>query len=403
MIHKLSFSNFFSFKDKVTVDFVVDKNSPDTDAYFTDNYGNRISKIMTVVGANASGKTNLLKSLAFLKWFITESFSGLKPEDPISQGFKPFAFCKEINISAFELVFAIGGDIYAYNLELTANHVVKESLDIKNKETNRWNDIFSRSLVGGKNSYEANYAKLEVSSDFEKIVRGNSSVLSAAKQINNKIAVKIVNYFSNVQTSTDGMAESMNKNIPQQILSAGEYFNNNPKIKEKAEKILHTFDLGLSRFSLQEIKPPEGPAWYVPIIYHKYSDIDKEGHLTIFDESGGTRNLFSLLKDILAALETGDIVVFDELDNNLHALMVPEIVNLFRSKTTNPKNAQLFFSTHNVQILNELDKSQIVIVEKNEKNISEAWKLSDIEGVRTDENYYVKYLSGMYGGIPKFN
>jgi hypothetical protein len=100
-------------------------------------------------------------------------------------------------------------------------------------------------------------------------------------------------------------------------------------------------------------------------------------------------------------LQNGGIAVLDEMDNDLHPLMIPEIVNLFTSKNYNPKNAQLLFSTHSVQILNKLDKQQIILVEKNEKNISEAWILSDMKGVRSDDNFYAKYMAGAYGAIPK--
>ncbi|MES3032002.1 MAG: ATP-binding protein [Patescibacteria group bacterium] len=401
MIHKLSFTNFYSFKDTVTIDFVVDKNAPDTDSYFTDAYGERISKIMTIVGANASGKTNLLKSVVFLKWFIINSFTGLAPKDNISRRFKPFLFRNQKEVSSFEIIFEIVDEIYEYKLELTNERVIKEGLRVKSKETKKWSAIFDRQFKEGTKEYETNFGKLDVPSDFDKIVRENSSVLSAARQINNPYAVKIVDYFSKIQSNIDE-ADTPNKSNSQSIYSATEFFQNKPEMKEKAEKILQRFDLGISKVSIQKFFKADSTPIYIPMAHHKHSDNDQESALTIFEESGGTRNLFVLLKDILAALETGDTVVFDELDNNLHPLMVPEIINLFRSKNHNPKNAQIFFSTHNVQILNELDKPQIVIVEKNEKNISEAWKLTDIEGVRPDDNYYAKYLAGVYGGIPKF-
>jgi AAA15 family ATPase/GTPase len=401
MIHKLSFSDFYSFKDKVTIDFTVDGNAPDTDAYFTDTYGNRVSKIMTVIGANASGKTNLLKSVAFLKWFIVDSFSSLGPQDKISRGFKPFLFCAETGISNFEITFCIVDEIYEYKLGLTSERVVSESLKVKNKETNKWNSVFTRQLRENGTGYDMTFTKLDLPSDFDKIVRGNSSVLSAAKQINNLSAVKIVNYFSKIHTSFDEMGDP-SKNTYQSIYDTAEYFQNNQSIKEKAGKILQRFDLGISKFSIEKgVKSNDNSTIYLPMAYHKHVEGDKETRLMMYEESGGTRNLFLLLRDILSALEAGNSVIFDELDNNLHPLMVPEIINLFKSKNHNPKNAQLFFSTHNVQILSELDKQQIVIVEK-ENNVSEAWKLNDIEGVRPDENYYTKYLAGVYGGIPKF-
>ncbi len=401
MIHSLSFSNFYSFKEKVTIDFCVDGNAPDTDSYVTDLYENRISKIMTVVGANASGKTNLLKSVAFLRWFIVDSFSHLGPKDKIGVGFKPFLFCSNTKaVTSFDITFEVANEIYEYKLELTSERVINESLGIKSKDTGRWSNIFSRNFKENSNTYDVNFSKLGVPSDFDKIVRENSSVLSAAKQIDNEYATKIVDYFSKIQSNFDEMG-SPNKNNYESIYKAAEFFQSKPEIKEKAEKILRRFDLGISKLEIKTLLRTDSTYVYVPMSYHKHEDTDEEAVLMMHDESGGTRNLFLLLKNILSALSAGNTVIFDELDNNLHPLMVPEIINLFKSKNDNPKNAQLFFSTHNVQILSELDKQQIVIVEK-EENASKAWKLNDIEGVRADENYYTKYLAGVYGGIPKF-
>ncbi|MDD2657058.1 MAG: ATP-binding protein [Candidatus Pacebacteria bacterium] len=400
MIHKISFSNFFSFMDEVSIDFVVDNHAPDTNAYFTDSFGNRISKIMTVVGGNASGKTNLLRSVAFLRWFIADSFTDLEPTQKISEKdiYQPFLFCEQSGPSTFEITFAIEKEIYKYNLSLNNERVLNEVLSIK-KETNYWNKIFTRNYDDQRKEYSVNFAKLDLPSDFEKLVRPNSSVLSSAKQINNPHAVKIVNYFSSIQSSFDEMG-APNKNAYQALYKAAEFYHNKPEIRDKVEKILKSFDLGISKFEIQKFKRADNTEVHLPLSYHKRIDSEKEAMLLMNEESGGTRNLFLLLKDIFAALETGNIVIFDELDNNLHPLMVPEIINLFRSVNHNPHNAQLFFSSHNVQILNELDKQQIVLVEKD-KNISDAWKLSDIEGVRPGENYYTKYLAGVYGGIPR--
>lgn len=402
MIHKISFRNFFSFKEEVSIDFVVNEHAPDTDAYHRDTHGNRISKIMTVVGANASGKTNLLRSVGFLKWFIADSFSDLEPGQRITDyfnNFEQYAFCKDSGASSFEITFGLDGAIYQYNLELTAERVLAEELKVK-KESSHWSKLFSRTLKDN-GSYATNFSKLGLPSDFDKLVRPNSSVLSAAKQISNPEAVKIVGYFEKIQTGFTDVT-SHDKNTFKAIYSVAKYYHERPDIKEKVEKLLRRFDLGISKFEVRIFKRDPENEIHIPVVFHKHMDSDSESLLHMYAESGGTRNLFMLLKDIFVALETGDVVVLDELDNNLHPLMVPEIVNLFRSKNHNPLNAQLFFSTHNVQILSELDKQQIVLVEKNEDNVSDAWKLDDIQGVRSDENYYTKYLAGAYGGIPKF-
>lgn len=405
MIYKLSFSNFYSFKNKVSIDFCVDKNAPDTDSYSTDLLENRVSKIMTVIGANASGKTGLLKSLVFLKWFIVDSYSDLAPKDSITNHFHVYQFCKGTDVSNFEVVFGINKNVYKYELQLTNKSVIKEVLKIKNPETKYWNNIFSRELKESESFFINDFSKLEVSSDFDKLAnqRSNASVLSIARQVGNVLATEITDFFSKMHSNLETNLGSR-KSSHHAIMHAAEFFNANPDFKAKAEKLLRRFDLGVSKISIEEFENPSGnkTKFYLPMMYHRHSDSDIETPLPVFSESGGTQNLFILLKDILVALETGNTVVFDELDNNLHPHMIPEIINLFRSKNDNPKNAQILFSTHNVQILNELDKQQIVLVEKDDKNISNIWKLSDIQGVRPNDNYYAKYMAGFYGAIPKF-
>ena len=105
---------------------------------------------------------------------------------------------------------------------------------------------------------------------------------------------------------------------------------------------------------------------------------------------------------MLQALSKGGVVVLDELDVNLHSEMVLALIDLFIQPETNPKSAQLLFSTHSHLLLSKLDKYQIILVEKNGKGSSESWRLDEMSGVRADENYYSKYLAGAYGAVPRF-
>ena len=73
---------------------------------------------------------------------------------------------------------------------------------------------------------------------------------------------------------------------------------------------------------------------------------------------------------------------------------------MFASPVKNPNNSQLIFSTQNYSVMSKLDKQQITLVEKQKNGSSSTFRLDDISGIRTDENYYLKYLSGEYGGVP---
>jgi predicted ATPase len=81
--------------------------------------------------------------------------------------------------------------------------------------------------------------------------------------------------------------------------------------------------------------------------------------------------------------------------------MLEAILDLFGSPASNPRRAQLIFATHSSNVLNLLQKSQILLVEKNEHSESESFRLDEVEGVRTDENFSAKYLAGAYGAVPR--
>jgi len=119
-------------------------------------------------------------------------------------------------------------------------------------------------------------------------------------------------------------------------------------------------------------------------------------------ESSGTQQLFIILKTILLVLDKGGIAILDEIDVNLHPEIISALIELFIQPETNPNNAQILFSTHSHRILSRLDKYQIILVEKNEKGVSESWRLDEMgNSVRADDNYYSKYIAGTYGAVPK--
>lgn len=394
MIHKLRLKNFYSFLEETSIDFVVDKNAPVTDAYFTDPFENRLTKFMAFIGPNASGKTNLLKGIAFINWFITASFFNSKPEDEIP--FKPFMFCSKSDPSEFEIVFETKGKIFKYQLTATTKRVLSEYLSVKNKSTNRFKSLFKRDWNSAKNKYEYDMKPFDLPGDFVRLVRENASIISTAHHINHKQSVEIIDYFSSVQSNIYEGGKVSPDHTPAQAI---EFYAKNPAMRERAEEILSKFDLGISKIKIEEITTQDKQTGYVVNSAHKSIDEKKEYLLPFQYESTGTRNLFTLLRNILWVLDKGGVAVLDEMDTDLHPLMVPEIISLFTSKTYNPHNAQLLFSVHTAQVLNELDKQQITLVEKDERNISESWALKDLN-VRVDENFYAKYMSGAYGAVP---
>jgi len=400
MIHSFTCSNFYSFGDSATINFVVDKNAPNNSGYFVTSAGTRLSKVETVIGSNASGKTNVLKALPFLKWLIVDSFKEQPGEHlPV----QPFAFCKKNKeASDLSVTFEIEGKIYTYAFSVSSSRIEEEILKVTSfvKEKKATKKLFSRTWNKATKSYEFDPGRFQLPKEFKNLLRDNASVIGTAARLNHSESKTIAKYWQNLETNVveaGWVGDRLMPNATQQLLEAFAFFGDNNPLKKEAEKLLARFDLGLDSFQIKKEKTENGMNLQVRAI-HTIDGDTYPMHLNY--ESSGTKQLFVLLKSILLALAHGTVAVIDEFDVNLHPEMLLALVDLFVQEDTNPKNAQLLFSSHSHLVLSRLDKYQIILVEKNEKSMSEAWRLDYVSGVRPDDNYFAKYLAGAYGAVP---
>jgi AAA15 family ATPase/GTPase len=403
MIHSFSCKNFYSLGEEASLSFVVNDNAPKNNGYFPTISGTRLSKVETVVGPNASGKTNLLKILPFLKWLIVDSFNS-KPDEPIVV--QPFAF-GEANNSPIELsvVFEINEKVYTYSFVLTKQKILSEDLELTSfanvKKSSK--KLFSRTWNSDKGQYEFEDTNFSLQKEFKSLLRTNASVIGTAARLNHEESQIIAKFWDGIQTNVveaGWIGDHLLPNSIQQLTETLDFYSEteNQVLKEQAEKLLARFDLGLKGFLIKKEKRENNFSMNVSVA-HSF-----DGHeqlMPLHYESSGTKQLFVLLRSVLVALASGNIAVLDEFDVNLHPEIVIAIFDLFVQPETNPKNAQLLLSTHSHLLLSRLDKYQIVLVEKNEKGVSEAWRLDEMTGVRADENYYAKYITGAYGAVPK--
>ncbi len=403
MIRSFSCKNFYSFADESKVSFLVNEKTPNKETYFSAPSGDRLSKALVVIGPNASGKTNLIKILPFLKWFILESFN-MKPEAKIPV--KPFLFHdfkdKPIELS---VEFEIKKNVYIYSLALNGKRVLTEELKIKNKTKQKVTTkiLFSRKWDKEKEKYDFTDKNFELPNNFSNLIRSNASIIGTANQFNHQGSKLIGEFWQKLETNVSEIGlvdELIFFAAPFNFYQALDFYSENIALKEKAEKLLSRFDLGLESFSVKKDKKAQGVSLDAQVLHLFNGQSHK---LPIQYESSGTKQLFTLLRSILKVLDQGGVAVLDELDANLHPEMVSALYELFVSPESNPKNAQIIFSTHSHQILNELDKYQVVLVEKNENGSSEAWRLDEVSGVRADDNYYAKYVAGAYGAYPNID
>lgn len=396
MIHKYRFKNFFSFAEETEVSFALNRQVPDSDLVFESPGGARLSKILAVIGPNASGKTNVLKPLPFLGWFIAHSFTTNTPEkeNPVN----PHLFSDEAD-SEFEIEFEVNGKHYRYSLVINRERVVHEALHQKTSKF--FSFIFRRDWSEADAAYNIRQQNFGFAVSEAEKVRRNASLISTAAQYNVPCALELVNYFITFYTNV-GHGGRVHFE-PREMHEASEYFHGRPALRSQMSGILSNLDLGISEVIIETIyhvdktiiNPIETK---YPFCIHRYGK--QEQTLSMGFESSGTQATFLLLKKILPALEHGGVVIIDEMEADLHPDMITALLDLFIDHERNPHNAQIIFTCHAHEVLNDLQKDQVLLTEKDPDGFSEAWRLGDMKGIRRDDNLYAKYRAGAYGAVP---
>lgn len=397
MLRKFKVKNFYSIYEELDISLLMNQRVPEDYRTLLTADGSRVCKIVALIGANGSGKTTLLKSLAFLHWFVSHSFIVQEPQAdiPVSPHFlgadKP---------TEFSIEFDYQGDHWRYDLVLNAQRVLHESL---HKYGYRFAYIFKRDWLSEEERYQV-VTKPEFDFPIKEATRArqNTSLLATAAQFNVPLAVNLtrLNIFSNLNETGRYRFDEVS-----QLFDAADFIRDRASTLRSVNHLLGDWDLGLSGVKIVERKvSPQQAKDKEKTIFMPYGQHDINGQtfeLPLYAESSGTRSAFSLLSRILPVLEEGGLAIIDELESDLHPHMLSAFLGLFISPESNPHGAQLLFTTHSHEILNTLMKEQIILVEKDKSLNTDAYRLDEVEGVRTDDNFYAKYMAGAYGAVPE--
>ena len=425
MIHSFSCKNFYSFKNKAEISFVVDKKAPDTNIYVTAPSGTRLSKIGVVVGPNASGKTHLLRVPAFFAWFLVNSIKS-EPDAPIN--IMPFKLDNKSNNKPINLsvTFEVGQDknIYTYNLSLTCARVIKEELQVKRLVTQRrrTTTLFYREWDTKKQQYTIKDNGFGLSEGVKNSLRPNVSVILTASRFNHQESQKIVDawneYAGNVTVRGWDEDHTTGASKNRHFVKALDRYIEYPDLKKKVEEFIQTVERNFDSF---EIQKSESGEYFVKGIYTikdftkppvQVGDKSTQKYaIGIQSESAGIKQLITMLAFIFVAIDdkylangtkklNNTLTVIDEFDDSAHPDLSDEVLYLFIAPEDNRNNAQILLTTHNHLLFHRVDKYNIFIVEKDDAGESTVTRLSDIEDVRLGDNYFAKYIAGDYGGLP---
>ncbi len=394
MLHRYAFSNFQSFRQRIEISWLLDGRVPSNPWSRSANTGERLSTIMAVVGPNASGKTGLLKPIAFIQWFISQSFQ-LEPTAVLP--FHPHPASAQ-EPSEFEADVDLDGQLWRYTLRATPQRVLHEALYRKRQ---RMTYVFVRDWNEDTQTYDVKQQDFGLAPSEALKVRPNASLIATAAQYGVSLAKSLVTsrVWSNVHQFGRAAADN------NQVMAAAHHFAGNDAHRQAMVRLLSRWDMGLSDVQIRELENPvvvngAKQKFWLPFGVHQMEG-GGSFELSFAQESSGTQGAFVLLSRLLPALQAGGLAVIDEFESDLHPHMLEPILDLFASPDTNPHQAQLLFTCHAIEVLNILHKSQITLVEKDEYNESDAWRLDSVNGIRSDDNFYAKYMAGAYGAVPQ--
>ena len=429
MLVEFRVKNFRSFKEEQVLSLVATKdNSLENNKISTSREDiPSLLRSAVIYGANASGKSNLIKAIECVQRLVKAPATVEKPLFDI----QPFRLNQETISSpiTFEMTFTFDRVRYRYNFSFTGNLVSKE-----NGNFFKVKQILSERLVVYQETesevwFNRDSDKYEFSVDAEKmnqlkgLIGPDTLFLSIATQTcesqnGDKRFLPISKWFNEqflVVRSSFHPAYSINT------------LKTDSEQRQKILDLMTSSDTGITDIQVDtrkqpmhavQINPQEHKAEFQigfqevnePKFIHEYQNHYK-AKFNISDESQGTIQLLGLAGPIGDILEKGRVLIIDEFDTHLHPLLARRLVKMFHDPEKNKNNAQLIFVTHNISLLGKksLDiddlfrRDQIWFIEKDHKTQeSTLYPLSDFKAKKDDDMLYLEddYLLGCYGAIP---
>lgn len=398
MILNLEFKNYRSFKGSCS--FTTEPTSSKAKAnnlceIETKAEGSKKAlKISLIFGANASGKTNLIKFLyGFRRWVL--NMDNRVGEDIVL--YQPFRFDRETaNVPIeFSLEFIAQKIRYKYEVSFTKTQIESESLI--SYPNGKQTQLYERTLL--PDDKESDTIKLGASLAAYKPFNVFKNQLLLSKFLKDTPCKPITNaakYLADMVIS-NGFHEDTILGEDKEMLR---WLYSHPDNKKMLVEFLAFADTGVADFQLEK-RSGNVEVTSLHGLYKDGEDIGKTD-LPFREESFGTRALFIIGCHILQALQSGSPFFIDEMDSGLHSYVTQLIVDIFRNERINKKNAQLIFTTHDVNLLdqNTIRKDQVWFTEKDEYGVSEIFTLSDFDDVREDTLFAKWYLNNKFGGVP---
>jgi AAA15 family ATPase/GTPase len=409
MLIEFSVENYMSIKDRVTLSMIASKDtSHENNLIKNADKGIHILNTAVIYGANASGKTTVLRGIGFLAKLLTMSHEMQKGR---KISVKPFKLDKVWldKPSSFEIIFKTEGIKYAYGFSATADKVIDEYLYYYPK--GRQSIIFERENTTDYKFTSDIELQTQIKNKFDSPNKLYLSTASLWEYKNAQIPFEWLTSNLQIIISHERLEE-----FTTNLMKESEIINKRVKLLMKKairdiEDITFTEieidkkDSPLIKYLTEEAKSTllsnnDNKLLSVNTV-HRDTDSQELVEFDLGEESEGAQKLFGLLGPWVDVLEHGSTLIVDELDIRLHTHLTRFLVELFQNPEINKNNAQLIFSTHDTNLLDQdlFRRDQIWFTEKKEDNSTDLYSLDDFT-VRKDAAIEKGYLQGKYGAIP---
>lgn len=411
MLLEMRFSNFFSIKDEISIDFKAGNINTATAKALADNVfkanDETLLKVQGLFGPNASGKSSILKAALFCRQLVIDSFQN---NEGATFTFTPFKFDGYYEKpSSFFIDFITDGIEYEYSFTLTRNQILTEELYYYPGK--RRAKIFTRNEAAGSaksDIYSFAEGQFTKPLDVAQSTGKTTLFISRASQMDRELAKKIYNFFRTElliglpQLSGQYAVELFNKN-KELILKALKLADSDiSDINVKIEKTpLFTVVPQVTR---NGIPVQTNAVTQVADVVNFYTTHKKKSDIPfnlIAEESAGTIQIFNLLLILLDVCKNGKTLLLDEFDASLHTELAQFILDMVNAS----KSAQFLFTSHNTNLLNvkRLRRDQMLFTNKKEDGSTEVYSLFDFKDFRENMDAEKCYLQGRFDAVPYIN
>ena len=400
MIAEIKFKNMFSFRDETVLSFEADK-SKDLESYHVVELAPdvKLLKLAVIYGANASGKSNIIKVCDFIRSFIT--CTPLNKAELIK--IVPFLLNRTSKEQASEFsvsFYAMNGDKairYVYSVLLETTHIVRETLIYYLSQQPA--TVFERSMENNVSSIKfGQKVKISTAAKEEITLKclPNMSVFAAYMQVNTNIA--------EMETALQYLTKQMMPAIvPTSSLSRyAEEAIKKETAKEYILRYLQEADFNISNISSKEQEPKKGVVNYTMYQHKVSSGLGGNDYYEFPElyESDGTIRTFGLASQIQNSIGSNAFLAVDEIESSLHPKLIEYMIERFLKES---KQAQLLLTTHYDGLLGEEDllrKDNIWFAEKNTDGASVLYPLTDFKGLNRISSLQKAYKCGKFGAVP---